>query len=310
VSWANMKTVAPYQTSTVLSPPVGAYDPGSGHVAVKVHDRNGAPIAGVPVQVVGGTVNESLTTTDAYSTSPGCAFFGYLPAGTYTVRLGTAGYVDNQGNASPTQSVGVNAGQIASVAFDYDLAGTLDLDLVGINGGTPATTMAVTLANNGYVPSGLKAFSGTGSSRVLGDLFPFPSGYAAFAGDCADADPEGQASMTGPAYWPGASRPDPFEIDPGAATTGTVPLATVQLNFSRTSGSTNLTINAVHAADWKCNGGETLPVASVTTSTSTLVALPYGTWTLKINGKSPVGSWPVVMLDPRSTTTVPANVSI
>ena len=48
----------------------------------------------------------------------------------------------------------------------------------------------------------------------------------------------------------------------------------------------------------KCTSGETLAVATFTTSTSTLVALPYGTWTLKITGKSPVGSWPVIALDP------------
>ena len=48
----------------------------------------------------------------------------------------------------------MNSGQIASVAFDYDHAATIDLTIAGMNGGTPATTMPVTLANTGFLPSG------------------------------------------------------------------------------------------------------------------------------------------------------------
>jgi len=47
-----------------------------------------------------------------------------------------------------------------------------------------------------------------------------------------------------------------------------------------------------------------------TVNASTTVALPYGTWTLQITGKTPVGSWPVVTLDPRVATTATANVKI
>ena len=137
--------------------------------------------------------------------SAGCSFFGFLPPQTYTVSLGTAGYVDRQGTASPSQSVGVNVGQVASVAFDYDRAATLSLTIAGINGGTPANAMAVSLGNTGYLPSGTKAFSGTGTLRTLTNLFPYNDGFDAWAGDCADADPEGK-NASNVLYWPGASR--------------------------------------------------------------------------------------------------------
>ena len=71
-----------------------------------------------------------------------------------------------------------------------------------------------------------------------------------------------------------------------------------------------MSVVAVHAADAKCTAGETLTVASFTVNGSTTIALPYGTWTLQVTGKSPVGSWPVVTLDPRVTTTATANVKI
>lgn len=309
VSWSNMKAVQPVRTATILAPPVGAYDASTGHIAVKVRDSDAAPLGGVPVRAQKSGVDQSLTTTDPYAASPGCAFFGFMPVGTYTVSLGTAGYVDRQGVSAPSQTVGVNAGQSAAVAFDYDRAATASLTITGRNGGTPANAMAVTLANTGYIPSGLKVFAGTGATRTLANLFPYNSGYAAIAGDCADADPEGK-NASGVRYWPGALRDDTIEVNPGATTTDTIAAATVQVNFSRASGSTAVNIVAVHAADPKCLSGETLTIATLTVSGSTLVALPYGTWTLQASGKTPVGSWPVVALDPRSSATTTANVNI
>ena len=257
----------------------------------------------------GPGVDLTLTTTDANAASAGCAFFGFLPAQTYTVSLNTNGYVDRQGTATPSQSVGVNVGQITSVPFDYDQAASVGLTIAGVNGGTPANTMAVSLGNTGYIPSKVKAFSGTGSARTLSNLFPYADGYTAWAGDCSDADPEG-TNASGIRYWPGATRDDPLEVAPGATTTATVSAATVQVNFTRTSGSTSVNVVAVHAADPQCASGETLTVASFTVNGTATIALPYGTWTLQVTGKSPVGSWPVVVLDPRVTTTTVANVKI
>ena len=160
------------------------------------------------------------------------------------------------------------------------------------------------------MPSGGKVFSGTGATRTLTNLYPFNDGYDAWAGDCADADPEG-TDASGVLYWPGATRPDTFAVDPNTATSGTITMPTVQVNFTRASGTTSVNVVAVHASgDPRCASGETLTVASFTTNGSTTVALPYGTWTLQVTGKTPVGSWPVVTLDPRSSSTVTANVNI
>jgi type II secretory pathway pseudopilin PulG len=309
VSWTNMKAIQPVRTTTILAPPIGSYDANSGHIAVRVRDSNAVPLGGVPVRVLGTGVDRTLTTTDANAASAGCAFFGFLPAQTYTVSLNTTSYVDLQGTASPSQTVGVTVGQVASLAFVYDRAATLNLTIAGINGGTPANAMAVSLGNTAYLPAGVKAFAGTGTSRTLTNLFPFNDGYDAWAGDCADADPEGK-NASNVLYWPGASRDATLEVDPGTATSGTVDAASVLVNFTRTSGSGAVSVVAVHAADPKCTSGETLTVASFTVNASTTIALPYGTWTLQISGKTPVGSWPVVTLDPRVTTTATANVKI
>ena len=205
VSWTNMKAVQPIRSTTILAPPVGSYDPNTGHIAVRVRDSDSTPIGSVPVHVVGTGVDQTTNTSDAYAASPGCSFFDHLPAATYTVTLGTTGYVDRQGTASPSQSVSVAVGAVSSVAFDYDRAATLNLTLVGKYGGTVVNAMPVTLANTGYLPSARKVFAGTTASRTLTNLFPFNSGYDAWGGDCADADPEGK-NTSNVAYWPTASR--------------------------------------------------------------------------------------------------------
>jgi prepilin-type N-terminal cleavage/methylation domain-containing protein len=310
VSWTNMKAVQPVRTSTVLSPPVGSYDANLGHIGVRVRDRSAAPSPGVPVRVVGPGTDETLSTTGTTAASPGCAFFAFLTPGTYTVTLGTTGYVDRQGVASPSQSVGVNSGQVASVAFDYDVAASLTATIAGNFGGTPANSMALTLGNTGFLPTGTKVYTGVGTVRTLSNLFPFTDGYTGWTGDCADADPLGK-DASGNRYWPGALRDDAFEVTPGGTAAVDVTAGTVQINYTRASGSGSVSIVAVHGNDTMCPSGETLTVATFTASTgNALVALPYGTWTIKASGKTPVGSWPVVSLDPAATASSTANVSI
>ena len=122
VSWPDMRGVPPARSSTVITPPVGSYDPNTGHIAVKVRNGDAAPLGGVPVRVVGPGVDKTVASTDALAASPGCAFFAFLPAGSYTVSLGLSGYVDRQGTATPAQTAGVVVGATSSVAFDYDRA--------------------------------------------------------------------------------------------------------------------------------------------------------------------------------------------
>jgi hypothetical protein len=205
----------------------------------------------------------------------------------------------------------VNVGQVASVAFDYDRASALTLTLVGKFGGTAVTAMPVTLGNTSFLPSARKVFTGTGTPRTLGNLFPSNDGYDAWGGDCADADPEGK-NASGTPYWGSAARADPFEVAPAATTTGTVTVGTLQVNFNQsgTADGTD-TIVAVHATDPICASGETITLTTFSSNTGTaLIALPYGTWTIKAQGKNPVGSWPVVVVNPTAGSLVSANVNI
>lgn len=306
VTWSNMRGTAPVRSDTEITPPMGSYDPNNGHVAVRVRDRAADPLGAVPVRIIGPAVDRTQTTLDG----SGCAFFGFLPPGTYSVTLGTPGWVDRQSSAVPTQSVGVTAESISSVAFDYDKAATISATLAGVHGGIPANAATITVGNTALIPSGAKSITGVGTVRTLGSLFPFASGFEMWTGSCADADPAG-TNTSGTRFWSSAARDPGISVDPGATTNATVNMATVRLDFTRETLGAPITVQAVHAPDGRCAGGETLTLNVFSGIAGTqLVALPYGTWTIKALGAVPIGAWDVVVLDPSLDQIFDARVRI
>lgn len=307
VTWPNMNGIVPVVSDTVLAPPVGAFDPNSGHLAVKVLDRNALPGSGVPVTITASGFSPVTITT----TSDGCAFFAFLPAKAYTVTLSKVGFVNRQSVSSPAQVVSVNVGAISSVQFDYDQSSTLQLTLTPVVPAPVPDSVTVSLANTQYLPNGLKSFPGSGPARTISDLFPSSSGYQAFTGDCADADPEGvQPDSAGP-FWPDATRDPAFQSDPGGTTTGSVRLGAVGATVTQFGvPDVGRTVYAVHAPDTGCPAGETLTVGTTDATGYVLGALPYGTWEIRVAGRSPVGGWPDAVIDPTATAEVPTAVQV
>lgn len=313
VSWPDMRGIPPVRATTIVSPPVGSYDPHSGHLAVAVRDRAAQPLPGVPVTATAGGVHRLLTTT-----ADGCAFFAFLPPGTYAVTLERTGYVDRQGTTAPTQTVGVHVGETASVAFDFDRAATVEATLEpGAAGASLPPGVPVSWANPGLVPDGVRRGAGTGPTRTLRDLFPYTDGYALWAGGCADADPEGRGADDVP-FWPGALRPAAVAVSPGGTAAATVPVAVAELTVTDLSGPGPVPVIAEHAPDAGCPDGEEYTLGTIDGSGTLLVALPHGTWTVRVPGRAWTGAtggdpdadppvpprmWPDLVLDPRTTGT-------
>jgi hypothetical protein len=294
VSWPAMAGVKAPSADTVLTPPVGAYDPNTGHVAVKVLDRNAQPTFGVSVSVV-GPESASLPTN-----SDGCAFFAFLTAGTYTVSLNTTNWVDRQGYQNPNEVVGVNVGQISSVQFDYDQRAKISVDVQGTYAGAP-DDYTLTISNTGLLPAGVRSYTGSGNPRTISNLFPAIDGYSLWAGSCADADPEG-LDVNGDPYYAGAVRTAPVAMTPGATTATTLVLTPLRIAVVNGSGPDGLDdIYVTHAPDHVCAAGETF-WAGATDSTGIIdLELPYGTWTLTVDGETPQTEWPVISLSPLDT---------
>ncbi|MFN8035961.1 MAG: type II secretion system protein [Acidimicrobiia bacterium] len=305
VTWTAMEGTAPVVSDTVLTPPVGAYNPNTGHIAVKVKDRNAAPSSGDPVTVTGPGVNRTIATT-----SDGCAFFDHLAVGAYSVSLGRVGFVDRQSNPSPAQTAGVLAGAVTAVGFDYDQAATVTVMLAPDGGAALPVGVPVSLGNTIFVPNGIKLYVGSGLTRTVPNLFPATDGYDAWVGDCADADPEGRTAGGGP-YWPGAQRPTATGTSPGGTATVTLPVPSLTATVTQSGlPAAGRTVTAVHAADAGCGAGETLTLGTTDGSGLVTAALPYGTWSIRVSGASPSGSWPSAVVDPSGSPSSSVSVTV
>lgn len=293
VTWSDMSGVKPPRSQTVVTPPVGTYDTYSGHVAVMVLDRSAVPQENVPVTLTGPGVSQTKTTP-----TDGCAFFAYEPAGAYTVALNKAGYVDDQSATAPTQAATVQVGSTVSLQFQYDAASTLVLTLQGNTAAAPTGTVPITLGNTHILPSGTQTFTGSGSPRSILGRFPYIDGYEAWTGTCLDADPEG-VDASGTSFYPGASRPDPLEVTPGASTAGVVLMPEVKVHTQTSTGTprSGVSIVVTHAADAGCPAGVTYTLGTTNASGDLTKALPYGTWSVTA-GATPGGSVTLSPLNP------------
>ena len=307
VSWARMRGTAPVTSSTLLTPTVGTYASGTGHVKVQVADQLGQPQEDLTVTLTGASGTQIQQTG-----SDGCAYFAFLNPGDYTAKLSTAGYVDNAWEPSPTQSLTVTANTVQSVTFAYARAATLSLDAATATGHSAPTAMPLTVYNTGLTTSTrTRIVGGTGLPRSF-SLWPYPDGVVAWAGSCLDADP--QSYLLG-------TRPSPAATNPGTTTTATVRTAAAQIKVTTLTGTpiVGATVVAVHAVDAGCPGpvtdpvdggtrGSVLTLPTTTDSTGTVRgALPFGTWTFKVIGKQPVLLWPSTTLS--STAILPASLA-
>ncbi len=126
VTWANMGSDKPVVDSSQLSPPLGSIASSNGGLAVSVASA-GSAMAGVSIQISGPS--SASGTTD----STGCALFGDLPSGTYTITASpTSGaFVDQKTGAvvtsgnPDTTSAGVSAGNVTGASFAIAAPGSI-----------------------------------------------------------------------------------------------------------------------------------------------------------------------------------------
>jgi hypothetical protein len=252
----------------------------------------------VPLAVA---VDSSISPNTATTVSPapsatdvdGCSYVLKVVPGSYIVTIGTSG--DGRISSDQQQplkvSVPVTAGQSSVLDKQYDAAATPKLTLAP---GAPATTMFPTNLTVTYVPQGDAYTAAVTKTTVAGvtttstPLFPFSSGYQAFAGSYTSVGPATGASpvclSVDPGQWtiPNASgnvgvRQDPFPVDAGSVGTVSMKLVTVT-----TSSKWLVAVSAVGAStigDPGCATGMRMNFAQSSGNSAT-IALPYGSWKL------------------------------
>jgi prepilin-type N-terminal cleavage/methylation domain-containing protein len=277
VTWAKMGSIPPVTSDTLLTPPKGTYASDTGHIGVKVVDRDGQPQAGVPVTITGPASQTGSTSSD------GCAVFAFLPVGTYTVTMTDAGFVNSKNEAAPSYPAGVQVGAITRLAVDYDEAATLEATIESPSGyaSPDPNQVGLTLGNSALVPSGRASYAGSGSTRTIGSLFPFAAGYEVWAGQCLDADPQ---------FW-GGQRDVLAAASPGQTTDVSVQLLPVDVLVTRAGvpepGKTVVARHVVAGAvggDAGCPSGVTHTLGVTDTTGSLRTALPMGWWQFEVSG--------------------------
>ncbi len=207
--------VKPVVLQSIVAPQVGAAAAGSLSVAVK-----GAAGQPIPDVAVTAPPASQVETTN----SLGCAVFGALTAGTYTVTLNKGGYVDKEGAPNPSKPITVTAGSMSTAEFAYDLGASINVNVKDLPGGANEPAAGV-VAVNGALGAGIRTFALTSSfspmptipypndtvsipappavpadppitvntyssrSFALTGLFPFVDGYTFFSGRCLPNDP-------------------------------------------------------------------------------------------------------------------------
>jgi Tfp pilus assembly protein PilV len=209
VTPATASSLRPVAITSTVTPAPGSFS-GKGSLAVTVVDRNAVGVAGVPVNVTGPA------NATAFTDATGCAFFGYLPAGTtYQVGPAKGGYVDEDGNPTPKVGITINDQQVATQGFTYDLAGAASVTFYSKPTNAAGASLGVDVNTNQWKlvvfnashtprtfgtayptsvpPAGSNPFTSTGYAGVFNasPLFPFTSAYGLYAGEeaCSNNSP-------------------------------------------------------------------------------------------------------------------------
>ncbi|MCK4177454.1 carboxypeptidase-like regulatory domain-containing protein [Aciditerrimonas ferrireducens] len=193
--------------SSVVDPPYSPAEAGQGDLAVQIQSAQNPSEPPTQVQAIAVVVQnaQGQTVTTATPDSAGCVYLA-LPAGSYTVSVQSPQsplFVDPSGQAAtPPGQVSVEAGQVTQLAVPFDQAAPTTFAPAAASP-PPVPGLPVTVTASG-LPSGAQVVVAAGStSEGPAPLFPFPSGYQAFFGDCSAEAP---ASPTGFPTSPGTDQ--------------------------------------------------------------------------------------------------------
>ncbi len=229
VTWPGMGT-HPTTIRSIQSPPTGTGTNLRGSLSVQITDQAvpGNPVTDVPVTIDGPTRITANTNSD------GCAIFPYIPVGNYHGTFQQTGWVDPAGNSAGAFDTTVTGNNTTVVSKQYAQASAVNVQFED-SAGNNATWSSASLVSSGMQTPKILTSSPTGSLvNALNSgysLFPDPSGYGAWAGDCPDP------SLPSPQGY-GVTRKDTVSVTPGNASTVRVRMPT--LTITAKNGTTLL----------------------------------------------------------------------
>lgn len=215
VTWPSLGSRAPVVEQSLVAPPNGSVSAKSGSLAIQIENAENGGVKDVGLSGTGAATFSGMTGLN------GCAIFGDLPAGNYTLTLSGASLVDKNGEAPKPQSTSVVEESTNTLALQYDKPGKIAVKFQTRIGGelVPSHADSVVAFNTGM--SVAKAFGapGTPAAEVPAEpLFPFTSPYSVYAGTCEGDNPNPS----------GGAAPPPAIADALVSPSGTTPV-TIEL---------------------------------------------------------------------------------
>jgi hypothetical protein len=211
VTWPSRGERPPVVAQSLVAPPNGSISAESGSLAVKVEDATSEGLEGI------GLAGSGPDSFSGVTGENGCAVFGNLSEGSYTLNVTTGGLVDRNGNPPVPKVTSVVAEGTNTIALQYDRPGEIAVDFRTRIGGelVAASTETVVAFNSGMDLA--KAFGEPGAAQELvgaTPLFPFESAYTVYAGSC---------TANNPVNW-GLPEPPPAMADALVSAGGTTPV--------------------------------------------------------------------------------------
>ena len=240
--------------TTIINPPYGSVVPGDGFLSIQIYGLNApnppadtANLTNVPVTVT--PVNPSGPAVVYNPDQYGCVYL-LEPLGTYSVSLaspaGGPTFIDYLENLTPSNAASPSVVAVAGLAatpvtFHYDEAGTVAFSP---SASAPiAGHMPISVSNTGPMQA---VAVPAGSNATTAQLFPYPSAYSVWYGDCAPVS--GHPTMEEP------TTPATVSVTPqGSSSASITGLDVLNIQATRASGnftgsvSAAATINDVNA---------------------------------------------------------------
>ena len=190
VTWSSIGTRPPVVAATLVAPPNGSISANSGSLAIQVVDSQDIGIEGI------GLAGSGSGSFSGFTGENGCAIFGNLPAGDYTVTVSgfATGLVDKDGLEPGPVTTSVVAESTNTVVLQYDSPGEITTDFTTkfYDGALVSSSADSVIAFNTGLTSS-RVFPDTPGARLASitgsSLFPFASDYAVYAGTCEGDNP-------------------------------------------------------------------------------------------------------------------------
>ncbi len=228
VTWPSRReNIAPVLLESIDSPVSGSIDPTSGGFAISIRNGEHKGLSGFGLKGAGPAPFTGSTNSE------GCAVFGGLPAGTYTITPspGSSGWVDPNGKAPAAFTQSIVGGTTVPIEKEYDIAGGFSWIKFEARNATgsiwPEKEDSAVISQTGMTTSRLLGTPGgtpVSEFKTGKVYFPFSSPYNITAGSCTVTEPES-----------GEGTP---VVEPGKEVTATVQLPVLYFTVKNSTGTT------------------------------------------------------------------------